>query len=186
MGQLWWCNHTLTAMNRLLPCLILLLVLVSLQVGISYSHLMQWPGKLMLTGPEYIRVQNVLIQYKLGVGLLEVISLILFSLLLFFSHRQRLIFRSLSLAAFCFGLLFGIWLLFIEPINVTVRTWTPSNLPADWSVYRLRWHQLHGVRFALFMLTLIGLSRTLILSIRTRCRELILSAGKTHAQHTSL
>lgn len=168
-------------MNRLLLYLILLLVLVSLQAGISYSHLMQWPGKLVLTGPEYVRVQNVLIQYKMGVGLLEVPTLLLLPLLLYSTYQHRSIFRPLLLAAVCLVLPFGIWLLFIEPINVTVRNWTVSTLPADWPVLRLHWHRWHGGRLVLFVLALLSVSHAIVQAGMTAARVTAATDAETYA-----
>lgn len=149
-------------MNRLLFYLLLLLiVLVGLQSGISYSHLMQWPGKLRLTATEYIRVQNVLIQYKLGVGALEVPTLLLFPIVVFIAHRNRTGFVPGLLAGMLFLTLFCVWALFIEPINHSVSQWSPQHLPADWTAYRQYWHELHAVRLVLFAGTLLALVGTM-------------------------
>jgi uncharacterized membrane protein len=44
------------------------------------------------------------------------------------------------------------------PIDNQIKTWTPENLPENWTVLRLRWSQFHTLRTVISILAFISLS----------------------------
>lgn len=150
------CTNTKTRLNLHLLKLteFIALLMMGVELGVSYSHMMQLPGKLQLSLPTFIEVQTVLIRYKVGLGIVEigsVISMVLILLLVpFRSHKFRLVFYSLVLLI----LSFLVWGAFIEPINGSVDSWTLASYPSDWKTYRERWHFLHLIRLLLLTLSM--------------------------------
>ena len=125
------------------------LLMMGVELGVSYSHMMQLPGKLQLSLSTFIAVQTVLIKYKVGLGIVEMGSVItMVAILLLVPFRSRkfyLVLCSLVLLV----LAFAVWGVFIEPINVYIDSWTTDSYPSDWNMYRERWHFLHLVRLLL-------------------------------------
>lgn len=131
------------------------LLLMGIELGVSYSHLMQLPGKSQLSLAMFIAVQTVLIQYKIGLGIVEIGSFLAMLVILWLSRTQLVIFRLTLSALSMLVIAFLVWGVFIEPINAIVNTWTSSSFPDNWMSYRERWHLFHIVRL---MLLTIGMS----------------------------
>lgn len=137
------------------------LLLMGIELGVSYSHLMQLPGKSQLSVAMFIAVQTVLIQYKIGVGIAEIGSFLAMLVILWLVRTKTLTFR-LTLSAFLMLVAaFSVWGVFIEPINTVVDTWTASSYPTNWTQYRDRWHLFHIARLVLLT---VGMS-SLIISV---------------------
>jgi hypothetical protein len=60
------------------PMQFVALLFMGVELGVSYSHMMQLPGKSQLSMATFIAVQTVLIQYKIGVGMVEIGSFLLY------------------------------------------------------------------------------------------------------------
>jgi hypothetical protein len=125
----------------------LTLLLMGLVSGISFSHLLQWGPKTTLPGPHFLSVQQVLLRnYGVMVGGLEVAAFIL-TLLLALLVRSSVVTLALIVLTCCsVGLMILIWALWINGINRTVNSWKPDSIPANWTEFRDRWHQLHAIR----------------------------------------
>ena len=131
------------------PMQFIALLLMGIELGVSYSHLMQLPGKSQLSVVMFIAVQNVLIKYKVGLGIAEIGSFLTMLVILWLVRTKTLIFR-LTLSAFLMLVAaFSVWGIFIEPINAVVDAWTASSYPTNWTQYRDRWHLFHIVRLIL-------------------------------------
>ena len=156
------------------PMQFLALLLMGIELGVSYSHLMQLPGKSQLSVATFIAVQTVLIQYKLGLGIAEIGSFLAMLVILWLVRNghltgansirptcpsKTLTFRLTLSALLMLVAAFLVWGIFIEPINAIVDTWTASSFPENWTLYRDRWHLFHIVRLILLtvgMSSLIG------------------------------
>ena len=137
--------------NKLLlkPMQFIALLLMGIELGVSYSHLMQSPGKSQLSVTMFIAVQTVLIQYKLGVGIVEIGSFLAMLVILWLVSTKTLSFRLTLGALLMLIAAFLIWGVFIEPINAVVDTWTANSFPDNWTSYRDRWHLFHLIRLVL-------------------------------------
>ena len=125
------------------------LLLMGIELGVSYSHLMQLPGKSQLSVAMFIAVQTVLIQYKIGLGIVEIGSFLAMLVILWLVRTKTLTFRLTLGALLMLIAAFLVWGVFIEPINAVVDTWTASSFPHNWTSYRDRWHLFHIVRLIL-------------------------------------
>ena len=139
-----------TSKNRLLlkSMQFIALLLMGIELGVSYSHLMQLPGKAQLSLATFITVQTVLIQYKLGVGVVEVGSFLAMLMILWLIRANLLSFYLTLGALLMLIAAFLVWGVFIEPINAVIDTWTASS-PTNWMLYRDRWHLFHILRLVL-------------------------------------
>lgn len=58
----------------------------------------------------------------------------------------------------------GIWIVWVRPINIEIRRWTPDEYPDNWTHYRDRWAALHMLRLIAAMTAL----ALLLLALSTR------------------
>lgn len=138
------------------------LLLFGVELGVSYSHMMQWIGKSQLPLATFLAVQTTLIQYKVGLGVVEIGSFLSLTLILKLSSPKSLRFRLAIAAMSSLVLAFLVWVVFIEPINAFVDAWTENSYPADWTQYRERWHSLHLVRLLLLTVGMSSLASSAI------------------------
>ena len=137
------------------PMQFLALLFMGIELGVSYSHLMQLSGKAQLSLSTFVVVQNVLIKYKLGLGIVEIGSFLTMLVILWLCRSKTLMFRFTFSALSTLVAAYLVWGIFIEPINTAIDTWTISYYPTNWTEYRDRWHLFHIIR--LLLLT-IGMS----------------------------
>jgi hypothetical protein len=152
-----WQNHQIKFLLK--PMQFISLLLMGIELGVSYSHLMQLPGKSQLSLAMFIAVQNVLIKYKIGLGIVEFGSFLAMLAILWLCRLKFLTFRLTLLALLTLVVAYLVWGVYIEPINTVINTWTTSSFPRDWISYRDRWHLFHIIR--LILLT-IGMSSLII------------------------
>lgn len=131
------------------PMQFVALLLMGIELGVSYSHLMQLPGKSQLSLVTFIAVQNVLIKYKIGLGIVEIGSFLAMLVILWLCPAKTLTFRFTLGALLMLVAAYLVWGAFIEPINAVVDTWTASSFPDNWMQYRDHWHLFHIVRLTL-------------------------------------
>ena len=134
-------------------------VMIWIELGVSYSHLMQLHGKSQLSLAMFVVVQNILIQYKIGLGVVEIGSFLAMLVIIWLNRINTLTFRLTLGALLMLVAAYLVWGVFIEPINTVVDTWTASFFPDNWTLYRDRWHLFHIVRLVLLtigMSSLIG------------------------------
>ena len=125
------------------------LLLIGIELGVSYSHLMQLPGKSQLSVAMFIAVQTVLIQYKIGLGVVEIGLFLAMLIILWLVRTKTLTFRLTLGALLMLVAAFLVWGVFIEPINAVVDTWTADSFANNWTSYRDRWHLFHIIRLIL-------------------------------------
>lgn len=100
------------------------LLTVGIQVGVSYSHLMQFVGKTQLPIEIFIAVQTTLIQYKLGLGIVEITAFLLLGIMLHLSRTQPAMVCWIVGAIALLTAAQALWAIYIEPINMVIDTWT--------------------------------------------------------------
>ncbi|XGV95084.1 MAG: hypothetical protein ACAF41_20345 [Leptolyngbya sp. BL-A-14] len=105
----------------------LAVVLMGVQLGVSYAHFMQMPGKLTLPLDCYILVQNQVISYRVKLAFIELPDLIATALAVLFSYRKRKTFWLTLTGLVCMVLMWLVWALFIQPINHQIDGWTPTR-----------------------------------------------------------
>jgi uncharacterized membrane protein len=128
------------------------LLLMGIELGVSYSHFLQMPGKAELSPAVLLSVQNVLIRYKVGLGIVEMGAMAALLVMLGLGCQQRRI-NWLQVGALLMLIsAFMVWAIFIEPINQAISSWTAASFPVDWAQYRDRWHQFHLLRLGLLAL----------------------------------
>lgn len=82
---------------------------MGIELGVSYSHLMQLPRKSQLSVAMFIAVQTVLIQYKIGVGIAEIGLLLAMLVVLWLIRTKTLTFRFTLGALLMLVAVFVVW-----------------------------------------------------------------------------
>jgi hypothetical protein len=129
------------------------LLLVALTLGMTFCHVLEYPGKAELTGPEWLTVQhNVYVAFGVIGAVIEVTA-ILTTWIVFAQIRTWKLARVLTLlAALCTTAALGVWFGWVDPVNTALNAWTPETLPDNWASFRDRWEAGHAVSAALFLL----------------------------------
>jgi hypothetical protein len=123
--------------------------------GIGFSHALQRAEKRRLAAPVFVQVQNTIYnRYGEIAGAIEVAALVLLVALLFVVPAGSLAMWLIGIAAICVAVMIGIWVVWVRPINIEIRRWTPEAYPDDWAHYRDRWSALHGMRLLAAMIAL--------------------------------
>lgn len=141
---------------------LLAVVLMGVQLGVSYAHFMQMPGKLALPLDCYIFVQNQVISYRVKLAFIEIPSIIsaTAAMILIRSHRKA--FWLTFTGATCMVLMWVIWAVFIQPINHQIDSWTPTTAPTNWTDIRYQWHFYHLIRLFIAAVGMIALTLSLL------------------------
>jgi hypothetical protein len=131
------------------------LTLVALALGTSFAHVLEWPAKLQFDGPFYVQLQTSLYE-RWGppslTGFIEPAAIVAVFVLAWGVRRHSALLRPVLLAALLLLLAFpGVYFWWVEPANAVFRGADPSNLPADWVIWRTRWEMGHAIRFALHL-----------------------------------
>ena len=129
------------------------LLLVALTLGMTFCHALEYPGKLRLSGPEWLTVQhNIYVAFGVVGAIIEVLA-IATTWIVFAQLRNWKAARVLTLlAALCVTAALGIWFGWVEPVNTALNAWTPDTLPDNWMRYRDRWESGHAASAVLFLL----------------------------------
>jgi hypothetical protein len=141
-------------MAMLRPLRFVNLLLVALTFGLTWCHVMEIPGKLRLSGPEWLTVQhNLYVAFGGTVGgPIEVAAILLTWAVLWLVRQRRPAAAWTVAAAICTTLGLITWLLLVSPMNGIIVELTPQTLPADWTAVRNQWeigHSLHALMFGL-------------------------------------
>ena len=147
------------------------LLLMGVEVGVSYSHFMQWAGKLTLDKETFLIVQNDLIQYFIGMGFVEIPLMVLLAVIALLVRQRRAVLVLTLMALGCCLLAFGVWGFLIEPINQQIDGKTLAQLPANWSQLRNQWHVYHFVRVILYTVGMVALSASALVGAGSGARQ---------------
>src|ERR1051326_631108 len=103
------------------------LLCAALAFGLTLAHDLEIPGKRMLSGAEWLAVQNTFYGgYAILGGVAEVLGLISTAVLLFWLARRRTAFVLALLAALSFAGMLAVFAFGNNPINQQVMTWAPA------------------------------------------------------------
>jgi hypothetical protein len=140
---------------------VLAVILMGVQLGVSYAHFMQMPGKLGLPLDCYILVQNQVISYRVKLAFIETPSIIsaVAATVLLRNHRKA--FWLTLIGTVSIVLMWAIWAVFIQPINQQIDDWTGANFPSNWSDIRYQWHFYHLIRLGTAAVGMIALTLSL-------------------------
>jgi hypothetical protein len=117
------------------------LLFVGIALAPGLAHVLQLPHKIGLSGPDYLRVQ----QLYAGWSLLGIVAFgaLISTLLLAILVRTRL--RQFALACVAFGSVLVtqvIFWAFTFPVNQLTHNWT--TLPVNWMTLREQWEYSHA------------------------------------------
>lgn len=141
----------------------LAVVLMGVQLGVSYAHFMQMQGKLSLPLDCYILVQNQVIVYRVKLGFIEIPSLVSAALATILIRRQKAFWLTL-IGLVCMVLMWVVWAIFIQPINQQIDSWTSINAPSNWTDIRYQWHFYHLIRLEIAAIGMAALTLSLLVS----------------------
>ena len=126
------------------------LVFVMADFGLMFAHVLEIPGKLRFTGPQWLTVQqNLYIGFGTFGAAAEVLAVATTWLLVYLARSRRPAFALTLSAAILMMVSFLTWFVFIDPINAVIAASTPETLPAQWTELRNRWETWHAIRAAL-------------------------------------
>jgi len=128
------------------------LLLVVLVFGLTWAHVMEIPGKLRLTGTEWLTVQhNLYVAFGAPIGAaLEIAAIVTTWCLAFAVRRRRPAFGWTLAAAICVSVGLGVWFWRVAPMNAIIAAWAPQTLPASWTEARNQWELGHAIHALLF------------------------------------
>jgi hypothetical protein len=140
------------------------LLFVALTFGLTWCHVVEIPGKLRLTGPQWLDVpHNLYVAFGPPFGAPIELAAILLTWWVFWLVRRRRPAALLTLAAaVCTTLGLVAWWLLVSPMNEILDGWTAQNLPSDWIAVRDRWEAGHALQCLLFGLGFSALAVALI------------------------
>ncbi|HJS85693.1 MAG TPA: hypothetical protein VJ779_09545, partial [Acetobacteraceae bacterium] len=119
---------------------------VVLTLGLSFAHVLEFPGKLQLEGAEWLMVQHHLYVGFGTVGAaIEVLAIVL-AWILALRLRGRPESRAALGAAVATTIGLIEWALVVAPMNARLNGWTAATLPPDWIAVRNRWEAGHAVQ----------------------------------------
>jgi hypothetical protein len=122
------------------------LVLAVLTFAPLYAHVLEWPGKDALSGPEWLATQQHLYGgYALSGGITETLGLLASAVLALLLARagRRVDALLAALTAFCFVGMLLTFALGNNPLNVEIASWTATTLPPNWRQARDAWQAFH-------------------------------------------
>jgi Domain of unknown function (DUF1772) len=125
------------------------LVLVALNMGSAFAHVLELPAKMRLDGPSYLLVQGIYRGFGAAGAMLEPSS-VLAAAVMTALHRQRRSSFVLGLAGTAsLASALAAWLALVSPMNDRMAWWTRETIPDDWSQVRDQWEYTHAARFIL-------------------------------------
>jgi hypothetical protein len=128
------------------------LLLVALTFGLTWCHVMEIPGKLRLTGNEWLMVQhNLYLAFGPPLGAPIEVAAIVLSWVVFLLVLRRGPAAPWTLAAaICVTAGLAVWFWLVSPMNMIISGLAPQNIPADWTEVRNQWEIGHAVHALLF------------------------------------
>jgi len=139
------------------------LVLTALTLAPTYAHVLELPGKLTLSGADWLTVQHHLYgAFGVFGGTIEPLALLATLAVLVLVRGHRLTVALTLLAAACLAGMLLDFAIGNNPINGRVAAWTPATLPATWRQARDAWEAWHAASAAFATVALIALTAALV------------------------
>jgi hypothetical protein len=132
------------------------------------AHVLELPNKLSLDGPLWLAVQQNL--YRgwgplLG-GPAEIGALATTLALLVVYRADRRARWLLAVAAAAYAIMLACFFILNDPVNAAVRGWTPTTLPFNWPIYRLRWEAGHALAALMSVIGFAASARAHLIAVR--------------------
>lgn len=128
------------------------LLTTAMTFGLTWSHVLEIPGKLRLDAPEWLTVQhNLYVAFGPPVGApieLAAIGLAWWVFALMRRRRPAASWTLIGAIATTLGL--GVWFWLVAPMNAIIAAWSTASLPADWTAVRNQWEIGQAAHAALF------------------------------------
>ncbi len=140
----------------------LAVVLMGVQLGVSYAHFMQMPGKLVLPLDCYILVQNQVISYRVKLAFIEIPSIISATAATILIRNHRRAFWLTLIGSICMVSMWVIWAVWVQPINHQIDSWTTTTAPSNWADIRYQWHFYHLIRLIMASVGMMALTLSLL------------------------
>ena len=113
------------------------LLCAALTLGLTVTHDLEIPGKQMLSGAEWLSVQQTFYGgFAIVGGIAEVLGLISTGVLLSLLRKRRTAFLLTLVAAISFVGMLTLFAFGNNPLNQQIMAWTPQALPANWQQTR--------------------------------------------------
>jgi hypothetical protein len=125
------------------------LVLVALNMGSAFAHVLELPAKRRLNGPSYLLAQGIYRGFGVIGAILEPGSVLAAAVMTALNRERRSSF-VLGLAGIAsLALALAAWLALVSPMNDRMAWWTRETIPDDWPQVRDQWEYTHAARFIL-------------------------------------
>jgi hypothetical protein len=126
------------------------LLCAALALGLTLTHDLEIPGKRMLSGTDWLSVQQTFYGgFAIIGGIAEVLGLISTGVLLYLLHKRRTSFALTLVATISFAGMLALFAFGNNPLNQQIATWTPATLPLNWHEVRDAWDTFHAASSAL-------------------------------------
>ena len=134
------------------------LLCAALALGLTVTHDLEIPGKQMLSGADWLTVQQTFYGgFAIVGGVAEVLGLISTGMLLFLLRERQAAFALTVVAALSFVGMLALFAFGNNPLNQQIMAWTPQTLPATWQQTRDAWDTFHAATSAFAALALTAL-----------------------------
>ena len=145
------------------------LVCAALALGLTLTHDLEIPGKHLLSGANWLAIQQSFYGgFALVGGIAEILGLLSTGILLLHLRKQRVALALTLVAALCFAGMLALFAFGNNPLNQQIASWTSANLPATWQQTRNVWDRFHAASSVLAALSLVALLRDTPSSYSTR------------------
>jgi hypothetical protein len=134
------------------------LLCAALALGLTLAHDLEIPGKQMLSGADWLVVQQTFYGgFAIVGGIAEVLGIISTGALLVLLRERRTTFILTGVAALSFVVMLALFAFGNNPLNQQIASWTPDTLPANWNDVRDAWDRFHAASSAFAALALTAL-----------------------------
>jgi hypothetical protein len=134
------------------------LLCAALALGLTLAHDLEIPGKQMLSGADWLVVQQTFYGgFAIVGGIAEVLGIISTGALLVLLRERRTTFILTGVAALSFVVILALFAFGNNPLNQQIASWTPDTLPANWNDVRDAWDRFHAASSAFAALALTAL-----------------------------
>ncbi len=159
------------------------LMLASLSLSLSMTHLLELPQRMQFEQTLWIEVTVVENVYRLfgSVGSVFEIGAILAAVgLAFLVRKHGPVFYWTLGGALLMALALASWIIFVAPINAELAKWLTNPVPADWTRYRDQWEYAHAANA---VIKIMGLGALLVsVLIETPIQRVFYSEAETEAE----
>jgi hypothetical protein len=150
------------------PWQLLTILLTALSLGPALGHLLELPAKMSYGGALWLTISQTLYATFGTVGAAFEVGAVVATVILATLVRHRWpAFGWTLLAAICVLVTHAAFWIWLAPVNATIATLTPENLPLDWMRLRNQWEYTHAARAVLQIIALAALVHSILVETPT-------------------